>query len=56
MKAAQSVSTTDLRGIRKIRDHPGDNFTTGAVLYHTGEDTVHLDDRIWAVPLCGLWE
>lgn len=55
VKAAQSVSTSDLRGIRKIRAHAGDNFTAGAVLY-TGQDTVHLDDRIWAVPLSGLWK
>lgn len=54
VKAAQSVSTSDLRGLRKIRDHAGDNFTAAVVLY-TGESTIHLDDRIWAVPLSGLW-
>ena len=54
VKAAQSVATADLRGLRKIRDHARARFTAGVVLY-TGEDTVHLDDRIWAVPISGLW-
>lgn len=54
VKAAQSVATADLRGIRKIRDHAGPNFSAGVVLY-AGEDTVHLDDRVWAVPISGLW-
>ncbi len=55
VKATQSVSTADLRGIRKIRAHAKDNFTAGIVLY-TGENTVHLDERTWAVPLQGLWQ
>lgn len=54
VKAAQTVTSADLRGIRKLRDHAGASFTAGAVL-HTGSDTVHLDDRIWAVPISGLW-
>lgn len=54
VKAAQTVTTADIRGIRKIRDHVGENFAAGVVLY-TGERTIHLDERIWAVPLSGLW-
>ena len=55
VKAAQTVKTADIRGLRTIRDNVGPDFTAGVVLY-TGPDTVRLDDRIWAVPLAGLWE
>lgn len=53
VKAAQSVRNADLRGIRKIRDHAGERFIAAAILY-TGEATVHVDDRVWAVPLSAL--
>jgi uncharacterized protein len=55
VKAAASVSATDLRGLRYLRDKLGDRFVGGALLY-TGRNTVPFSDRLGAVPLCGLWE
>lgn len=37
-----------------IRRGINSQFAGGAVLY-CGEHTVRLDERIWAVPLSGLW-
>jgi predicted AAA+ superfamily ATPase len=55
VKAAASVSRSDLRGLRYLRDKLGERFIAGAVLY-TGPNTVPFGDRLAAVPLCGLWE
>lgn len=54
VKAAASVSGSDLRGLRYLRDKLGERFIGGAVLY-TGPNTVPFGDRLAAVPLCGLW-
>jgi len=53
-KAAATVRRTDTAGLRFLRDRVGDGFAGGAVLY-TGSTTVPLDDRLWAVPVSGLW-
>ena len=54
VKAAASVSRPDSLGLRFLRDRLGTRFRMGVVLY-TGSHTFELDDRIWAVPLAGLW-
>lgn len=54
IKAAASVARSDTLGLRFMRDRLGDRFAGGAVLY-TGRSTVPLSDRVWAVPLAGLW-
>ncbi len=54
VKAAASLSGSDSAGLRFLRDKLGTRFTAGVVLY-AGSDTLHLDDRIWAVPIAGLW-
>jgi hypothetical protein len=43
-----------LSGLRFLRDKLGDRFTAGVVLY-AGAHTVAMGDRVWAVPLAGLW-
>jgi uncharacterized protein len=53
-KAAASVSPSDFRGLTRIRDALGERFKAGAVLY-TGENTVPFGDRLFAIPLQGLW-
>lgn len=55
MKSAASVSAADTRGLRLLRDKLGSRFRSGVVVY-TGEHTLRLDDRIWALPLSGLWQ
>lgn len=54
VKAATSIGRSDSLGLRFLRDRLGPRFMAGVVLY-TGANTLELDDRIWAVPLAGLW-
>jgi predicted AAA+ superfamily ATPase len=54
VKTAASASSSDFRGLRHLRDKLGDRFKAGVLLY-TGESTVPFEDRLAAVPLCGLW-
>lgn len=55
VKSAASVSTSDFRGLRLLRDKLGERFKAGVLLY-TGPSTVPFGDRLAAVPLAGLWE
>ena len=54
VKAGASVSSTDFRGLRYLREKLGARFKAGVVLY-TGGGTVPFEDRLAAVPLSGLW-
>jgi predicted AAA+ superfamily ATPase len=54
VKASGSVTSGDWRALRRLRDARGDAFRCGVLLY-TGESTVPLSDRIFAVPISGLW-
>lgn len=54
VKAAASVTRADYAVIAKLRDRLGGRFKAGVVLY-SGSDTVPLADRIWALPISGLW-
>jgi predicted AAA+ superfamily ATPase len=54
VKAAASVSGSDLKGLRKLAALAADRFAAGVVLYD-GEDTVSLGGRLWAAPLATLW-
>lgn len=55
VKAAASVQEADFRGLRKLREAAGPRFRCGVVLYD-GEHLVGFGDRLFAVPLRGLWE
>jgi uncharacterized protein len=54
VKARATVTAKDSRAIAKLRDARSDSFRAGIVLY-TGEQTIPLGKRIWAVPISGLW-
>ena len=54
VKTAASASSSDFRGLRHLREKLGERFKAGVLLY-TGESTVPFEDRLAAVPLCGLW-
>lgn len=54
VKASATVTTRDWRAIAKLRDARSASFRSGVVLY-AGEQTIPLSDRIWAVPISGLW-
>jgi predicted AAA+ superfamily ATPase len=53
-KAAASVGGSDTRGLQWLRDKLGRRFKVGVVAY-SGAHTVPLGERIWAVPVSGLW-
>lgn len=54
VKAAATAGRSSSKGLRFLRDRLGDRFRSGVVLY-SGEHTIELDDRIWALPIEGLW-
>jgi predicted AAA+ superfamily ATPase len=54
IKARASIRERDWRVIAKLRDSRPERFMAGVILY-TGRDTLPLGDRIWAVPISGLW-
>jgi predicted AAA+ superfamily ATPase len=54
VKVAATVTEQDTKRIRELRDRRGERFRAGVVLCSRAE-TVPLGDRIWAVPISGLW-
>jgi uncharacterized protein len=54
VKAAATVGPGDYRALAKLRDRRGESFLAGAVIY-AGAQTVPLGDRLWAIPISGLW-
>lgn len=54
VKAAASVGKRDFRGLRKLQTLAKGDFRSGVVLY-AGESTLSFGDRLWAVPISGLW-
>jgi predicted AAA+ superfamily ATPase len=54
IKSTVSLSRKDWRALEKLRDKRGSDFKCGVVV-HTGQQTVPLGDRLFAVPLSGLW-
>ncbi len=54
VKAGASLDARDWRGLAKLRDRTGERFRSGIVTY-TGQQTLPLGDRLWAVPISGLW-
>lgn len=55
VKASASIQSRDWRALGRLRDARGKAFRCGALLY-AGENTVPLSDRIFAVPISGLWD
>jgi predicted AAA+ superfamily ATPase len=55
VKAAATVTDTDFRGLRKLRDAAGKQFAAGVVLYD-GTAATSFGDSLFAVPLRSLWE
>jgi uncharacterized protein len=54
VKSRATVRQGDWKWVAKLRDQRKDGFRAGAILY-TGEQTIPLGDRLWAIPLSGLW-
>jgi predicted AAA+ superfamily ATPase len=54
VKAKASIAARDWKSLAALRDARGTRFKSGIVVY-SGEQTVPLGDRLWAVPYAGLW-
>ncbi|HET9593208.1 MAG TPA: ATP-binding protein [Solirubrobacterales bacterium] len=54
VKGKVSLQRKDWRALEKLRDKRGSDFKCGVVV-HTGSQTIPLGDRLFAVPLSGLW-
>jgi uncharacterized protein len=54
VKAKASLRPTDWKWLAALRDARSDRFKSGIVIY-SGEQTIPLGDRLWAVPYAGLW-
>lgn len=54
VKASATVRAKDFSGLKHLRDSLGERFRAGAVLY-CGSQTLPAGNRLWAVPLSGLW-
>ena len=54
IKAKASPTRNDTKSLIKLRDALGSQFVSGAVI-HTGEQTLPLGDRLWGIPISGLW-
>lgn len=54
VKAGASLDPRDWRALAKLRDRSPDKFRAGVVI-HSGRQTLPLGDRLWAVPMSGLW-
>lgn len=55
VKAAASLTASDFRGLRKLKNAAGDRFVVGVVLYD-GETCAGFGDGLFAVPVRMLWE
>jgi len=54
VKASATVRPQDFRGLVHLRDRVGERMAAGVVVY-AGERTLPFGDRLWAMPLSGLW-
>lgn len=55
VKASATVTASDFRGLRKLKESAGDRFAGGVVLYD-GEVTTPFGDKLFAVPIRSLWD
>jgi predicted AAA+ superfamily ATPase len=54
VKASATVTPSDFRGLRKLKEASGERFASGVVLYD-GEMTVSFGTGLFAVPIRSLW-
>lgn len=53
IKASATVTSRDFKGLSKLKDACGDDFTAGVVFYD-GESLLPFGDRMFAVPISSL--
>jgi len=54
VKVSATIRPDDAKGLAELRDRLGDRFVCGVVV-STSRSTHTLGDRLWAVPVSGLW-
>ena len=54
VKAKERVASSDLKGLRKLRDLLGDRFIAGVAL-STGPRSYNFEDRLLVMPVDRLW-
>ncbi len=54
VKASATIASRDHRALNRLRDAIGSRFRCGVVIY-TGAQTIPLGERIFAMPVEGLW-
>jgi uncharacterized protein len=55
VKAAAAPDREAARHLLWLRDQLGDNLMAGVVL-HTGPRMFRIDERIYAIPICAVWQ
>jgi hypothetical protein len=55
IKAASTVTASDFKGLRKLKDAVGAHFVAGVLLYD-GESLASFGPGLFAVPISLLWE
>jgi len=53
-KASATLKERDLRGVKKLANLAGNQYTKG-VLQYDGDETIPLGNDIWAAPLTTQW-
>jgi predicted AAA+ superfamily ATPase len=54
-KARASVDAADFAALQRLRDSRDADFRCGVVVY-SGEESLPFGDRLWALPVGGLWQ
>ncbi len=55
VKAGSTVTVDDFKGLHRLRDAARKQFAAGVVLYD-GEAVVGFGNKMYAVPICSLWD
>lgn len=54
VKAAATVRRSDWAALERLREARGSLFKAGVII-HSGDQTLPLGDRLWALPISALW-
>ncbi len=54
VKLGSTPARSDFSGLAHLRDRLGERFVAGLVM-STAPDTLRFGDRLWALPVSGLW-
>ena len=55
VKASGTITNSDFKGLRKLKEITGKRFKGGVLLY-TGDSTLNFGENLYALPVRTLWE